>query len=136
MKEYTVGISDHTPSLVIPAVAVAMGAKIVEKHITLDRNQDGPDHGHSLTPSEFGEMVRFIRAIEMAGEHHSDGPQPCENKWFRRSLHLARDVKSGEVLAREDIIIQRPADGASPDELEGWIGKTAVRDCLKGEPLC
>jgi sialic acid synthase SpsE len=134
MKEHIVGISDHTLSVSIPAVAVAMGAQIVEKHFTINRGQAGPDHKHSLTIPEFEEMVRLIRQVERAKEHHSDGPQECELSGFRRSLHFARDVGKGETLGPDDIIIQRPADGASPEDLEEWVGRVAERDYKKGEP--
>ncbi len=137
MKERAIGISDHTLNVSLPAVAVAMGAKIVEKHFTLDRNREGPDHGHSLNPAEFADMVRLVRDVEAAMIYVADGPAECEREAYlnRRSLHAARNIVVGQVMKRADIISQRPADGDAPNRLNEWVGHVATRDYQKGEPL-
>ncbi len=137
MKERVIGTSDHTLSISLPAIAVAMGAKIVEKHFTLDRNQEGPDHGHSLNPDEFLQMVCLIRDVEVAMGRMADGPAECEREAYhnRRSLHAARNIVVGQMMKRVDIISQRPADGDAPSGLNEWVGYVATRDYQKGEPL-
>ena len=127
-----VGYSDHTLGFEVPIAAVALGAKIIEKHFTLDRNLPGPDHRASLEPSELKAMVSSIRNIELAIS--GDGlkkPSPSEvkNKEIaRKSIHTARTLKKGTILSKDDLITLRPGDGISPMKWTEVLGKTLVND--------
>jgi N-acetylneuraminate synthase len=126
-----VGYSDHTPGIEIPVAAVAMGASIIEKHFTLDRNMPGPDHKASLEPDELKAMVRSIRNIESA---FGDGvKRPMKNEEdtrsiSRRSLVTTRDIRTGEIISSNDIAIKRPGNGIPPEFKEIIIGMQAKHD--------
>lgn len=130
-KEFNlnVGYSDHTDGILVPVAAVAMGATVIEKHFTLDREMDGPDHKASLEPNELSEMVRQIRQIEVClgtGEKKpSDNELPVRDL-VRRSITLASDIPANKPLREEDIILLRPGTGIPPKELEKVLGR-----CLK-----
>ena len=136
------GLSDHTPSIAVPAIAVSHGASIIEKHLTLDRKQQGSDHHYALEPAEFALMVRGIREAEamMQGGYH-DGPSMQERAStfrLRRSVHAARDIAPGAMICAEDLVVQRPSDGARPCDMERLIGVTVTKDggYRKGEGIC
>ena len=127
-----VGYSDHTLGIEIPIAAVAMGAKVIEKHFTLDRNLPGPDHRASLEPSELKAMVSSIRNIEFAisgdGEK-KPSPSEVKNKEIaRKSIHTACNLKKGTILSKDHLITLRPGDGISPMKWTEVIGKTLVND--------
>ena len=126
-----VGYSDHTPGIEIPIAAVALGATVIEKHLTLDRNLPGPDHKASLEPGEFAAMVRAIRNIELALGDGIKRPSPSEIKnkpIARKSLVAARAIRAGEPFTQENITAKRPGTGISPMRWDDVIGKAARRD--------
>jgi N,N'-diacetyllegionaminate synthase len=134
-----VGYSDHTKGIEVPVAAVALGAKVIEKHFTLDRNFPGPDHAASLEPDELKAMVQAIRNIEKAISG-SGIKQPSESEKpnipvARKSLHLSEELKEGEVLTAEHLIALRPGDGISPMDIEKVIGKRVNRFIEAGTKL-
>lgn len=135
----TVGYSDHTLGDHIPVAAVAMGAKVIEKHYTLSRNMKGPDHSFAIEPTELKEMVFKIREIEQAfGDGIKNGPRAEEKEFFenaRRSIIAARDIKAGEVINNEDIIIKRPNYGIHPAMINIVIGRVAKDNIMADEPI-
>ena len=128
-----VGYSDHTLGIEVPIAAVAMGAICIEKHFTLDRAADGPDHRASLEPDELREMVAAIRNIEVALGDGIKRPSDSERPNIaiaRKSVHTSRALPAGHVLTEGDLVMLRPGDGISPmrlDELLGKALKGAVR---------
>ena len=131
-----VGYSDHTQGIEVSISAVAMGAPVVEKHFTLDRNFPGPDHQASLEPAELKAMVTAIRNIKVA---LGDGikrltPSEARNKPIvRKSLVASQAIKVGEVFTAENIATKRPGTGISPMRWDEVLGKTAQRDFLADE---
>lgn len=126
-----VGYSDHTPGIEVPIAAVALGAEVIEKHFTLDRNMEGPDHKASLEPAELKQMVAAIRNIEQALGDGVKKPSTSELKnksIVRKSIVAIRHIKQGETLTAENIGIKRPGNGISPIRWDEIIGKTATRD--------
>ena len=128
----SVGYSDHTMGIEIPIAAVAMGARVIEKHFTLDRTLPGPDHKASLEPKELIEMVSAIRNIEeaLSGSGKKE-PSLSEQKNIniaRKSIHTKNDLKKGSKLKEEDLIPLRPGDGISPMEWEKVVGKELLVD--------
>ena len=123
-----VGYSDHTLGIEVPIAAVALGAKIIEKHFTLDRTLPGPDHVASLEPNELKEMVKAIRNIELAlsgdGEKKPSESETKNIAIARKSIHLSKDLLKGHIITDADIVSLRPGDGISPMEWENIIGKT------------
>lgn len=133
-----VGYSDHTLGIEIPIAAVAMGAKVIEKHFTLDKNMEGPDHKASLEPNELKAMVTAIRNIEMAMGDGIKRPSHSELKnkpTVRKSIVAARDVKKGEIFSEENIIAKRPDTGISPMRWDDVVGKMAKKDYKQDEPI-
>jgi N-acetylneuraminate synthase len=134
-----VGYSDHTLGIEVPIAAVALGATVIEKHFTMDRNMEGPDHRASLEPAELTAMVSAIRNIEKAV--NGDGvkkasPSEEKNKAIaRKSIHISRAVKAGELLTAGDLITLRPGTGISPMEWDKIIGKKAAVDLPEGHLL-
>jgi N,N'-diacetyllegionaminate synthase len=126
-----VGLSDHTLGLEIALAAVARGAAIVEKHLTLDKNLPGPDHRASLEPVEMAAMVRGIRNIEAALGDGVKRPMPSEldtRRVARKSLVAARALRAGEELVKDAVAVKRPGTGISPAELERALGRRVRRD--------
>lgn len=126
-----VGYSDHTLGIEVPVAAVSLGAKVIEKHYTLDKNMEGPDHRASLDPIELKQMVNAIRNIELAMGDGIKKPSPSEIKnknLARRSVHILKGVQQGQILTEKDIIMKRPGDGISPMLLDLVIGKKVKRD--------
>lgn len=131
-----VGYSDHTQGIHIPIAAVAMGAKVIEKHFTLDKNMEGPDHKASLEPHELKEMVRCIRDIEKAlgnGIKQESESEKKNKPIARKSIVANRTIKAGEVFSEENLYVKRPANGLSPMEWDNVIGKIAKRDFEEDE---
>jgi N-acetylneuraminate synthase/N,N'-diacetyllegionaminate synthase len=134
-----VGYSDHTLGIEVPIAAVAMGASVIEKHFTLDRNLPGPDHRASLEPDELKAMVDAIRNIELAiSGHGRKEPSQSEipNKGIaRKSLHLHGGLKKGDILGESHLIALRPGDGISPMHWGQVIGRSLNRDLEAGSKL-
>ncbi len=131
------GLSDHSLGPAAPIAAVALGASLIEKHLTLARADGGPDAGFSLEPDEFAAMVRDVRAAwEGLGDGRS-APAACEasSRRCRRSLYVVRDVAAGERLTRDAVRSIRPALGLEPRHLGAVLGRPALRDLKRGEPL-
>ncbi len=129
------GWSDHTPGIELPIGAVALGASIVEKHLTLDRTMPGPDHAASLEPDAFAAMTAAIRAVEPALGTGDKRPVEAElrvARVARRSLHWTRDLALGEVVAEEDLVALRPATGLSPARLRDVVGRRTARAVRAG----
>lgn len=126
-----VGYSDHTRGIEVPVAAVALGAKVIEKHFTLDRNMDGPDHKASLEPDELAQMVRSIRHIEAAlgdGRKRVSNSERKNIPIARKSLVAARPIRKGERFSEENITVKRPGDGLSPMLYDMVLGLEAPRD--------
>lgn len=131
------GLSDHTMGPTLPMVATALGAKVIEKHITLARSDGGPDSAFSLEPDEFAQMVRVVRDVEAALGEAVFEPSPGEHRSrdFRRSLYVVADIKQGEAFTPENIRSIRPALGLHTRHYETVLGKTAAQDIAAGTPL-
>ena len=127
-----IGYSDHTLGIEVPIAAVALGATVIEKHFTLDKNMNGPDHKASLEPLELKKMVEAIRNIEAAISGNGiKEPSFSESKNLiiaRKSIHTNRIIQKGEVIKFEDLIMLRPGDGISPMNLSLVVGKKASRE--------
>lgn len=133
-----VGYSDHTKGIHIPIAAAAMGARVIEKHFTLDRNMEGPDHKASLEPDELKEMIAAIRDIENALGDGIKRPSSSEKSNMliaRKSLVAAREIKKGEVFSEENVMAKRPGNGISPMRWDEILGQRALRDYQKDELL-
>ncbi|MDN3513528.1 MAG: N-acetylneuraminate synthase [Candidatus Brocadia sp.] len=131
-----VGYSDHTPGIDIPVAAVALGAAIIEKHFTLDRNMEGPDHKASLEPRELANMVKAIRNIEKAlgSGIKKVSPSEANNKAIgRKSIVASKDIKKGDFFTRHNITAKRPGNGISPMEWYRVIGRKAARSFSQDE---
>tara|TARA_B110001469_G_C9647825_1_gene328570 strand:- start:3179 stop:4201 length:1023 start_codon:yes stop_codon:yes gene_type:complete len=131
----SIGYSDHTLGIEVPIAAVAMGAQVIEKHFTLDRNMKGPDHRASLEPHELKEMVKSIRNIEKAISGNGVKEASCSEKKniyiARKSIHLSKDLKSGSTITEKNIIALRPGDGICPMNWEKVIGLKVNTDLNK-----
>ena len=132
-----VGLSDHTLGIAVPVAAVALGACIIEKHITLSRSIPGPDSAFSLEPNEFRAMVDAVRTAEEAlGEiSYKVSEREAKSRVFRRSLFVVRDVQKGEVFTEENVRSIRPGYGLSPRHLKDVLGRRAAQDIQQGIPL-
>lgn len=131
-----VGYSDHTLGIEVPIAAVALGATVIEKHFTLDKNMEGPDHKASLEPDELKAMVRAIRNIEKAMGDGIKKPSPSEEKnkeIVRKSIVAKTTIKKGDVFTEDNLDIKRPGNGISPIFWDLLIGKVAKRDYDKDE---
>ena len=125
-----VGYSDHTKGIEISVAAVAMGATVIEKHFTLDRNLPGPDHRASLEPYEFRQMISAIRNIENAMGDGIKRPTASEKKnrlVARKSIVACRPISKGETFTAENLTVKRPGTGISPMEWDEVLGKNASR---------
>jgi sialic acid synthase SpsE len=127
-----IGYSDHTLGIEIPIAAVSLGASIIEKHFTLDKNLPGPDHAASLEPNELKKMTDSIRNIELAlsgsGMKEPSKSEMKNIKIARKSIHLSEDLKAGTILSENNLIALRPGDGISPMEWDNIIGKKLIND--------
>jgi len=137
-KEFDVevGYSDHTLGIEVDIAAVAMGASCIEKHFTLDKTMDGPDHKASLEPEELKAMVLAIRNIEKALGGDEKKPSPSESaniKVVRKSIVASQNIKKGDLLTNENIAAKRPGGGISPMQWDKVIGKVASKDYNENE---
>lgn len=126
-----VGYSDHTKGILVPVAAVALGAKVIEKHFTLDRNLPGPDHKASLEPHELAELVKAVRATELVlgnGEKRAADAEIGNMAVARKSIVAARDICAGEILTEDNIAVKRPGNGISPMEWDKVLGTRASRN--------
>jgi len=132
-----VGLSDHTLGIAVPVVAVALGAKIIEKHFILDRSLGGPDAAFSLEPHEFKAMIEEVRRVEKAlGEvSYELTDQMKKSREFSRSLFIVEDVKKGETFTEKNVSSIRPGFGLHPRYIKDVLGKKAARTVSKGTPL-
>ena len=132
-----VGLSDHTMTSVTAISAVALGATIIEKHITMRRSDGGPDGAFSLEPHEFALMVRDIREASDAIGSARFGPSPSEVKSlkFRRSLRAVSEIRAGERITSHNVRSVRPAGGLMPDDFASIDGSIAARDIAIGDPI-
>ena len=132
-----IGYSDHTLGTEIPVAAVAMGAKIIEKHFTLDRQLSGPDHKASLEPEELTAMVKSIRNVEAALGDGIKRPNPSELETMiaaRKSLVASKDLEKNQLLRPEDVCIKRPGNGLQPSLMSIVVGKK-LRKCVRKDEL-
>lgn len=134
-----VGYSDHTLGDHIACSAVSMGAKVIEKHFTLNKNMKGPDHAFAIEPKELSIMVQKIRDVELAiGDGIKNGPRPDEMEHYekaRRSIIAKREIRIGEIIKDEDLIIKRPGSGIHPSHISLVVGRKAQKDILADEPI-
>ncbi|QQR38405.1 N-acetylneuraminate synthase [Devosia rhizoryzae] len=133
-----VGYSDHTQGIIVPPIAVASGALVIEKHITLDRTMAGPDHGASLEPGELKSMIESIARVEAIVGDGRKEPRPAEleaRSLVRRGVKAARDLDVGTVLGEHDCVLLRPATGISPADFTLLPGKRLKRSVKAGDPL-
>jgi N-acetylneuraminate synthase len=131
-----VGYSDHSAGIEIPIAAVARGATLIEKHFTLDKHMEGPDHKASLEPSELKAMVSAIRNVELAIGDGVKGPRPSEikNKAIaRKSLVAAKDIAEGEMFTEENLQVKRPGNGLSPYNFWELLGQKSTASYQEGE---
>jgi len=133
-----VGFSDHSEGWIAAVQALALGAKVIEKHFTLDKSLPGPDHWFSSSPEEMEELVCQIRDAEKrmgcAALKPADSELAVRNEW-RLGLVWNRDIKKGDVIKNEDVTIKKPAHGLLPKQLDDLIGLAVARDCCKGKSI-
>jgi N,N'-diacetyllegionaminate synthase len=127
------GLSDHTKGLAVPIAAAALGAAFIEKHVTLDRTMEGPDHPFAIEPDELRELVAAVReAGEAIGDGRKDGPSEEERTEMytlaRRSLIATRDLPAGTVLEADMVTVKRPGYGIAPKHLDVVLGRPLRRD--------
>lgn len=133
-----VGYSDHTLGPTVALAAVALGAGVIEKHLTLDRAMPGPDHAASMEPADFADLVRRIRVIETAlgdGIKRPTAGEYAIRDVARRSVTLVADKKAGEALQADDLALLRPGDGVPPRAIAEVVGRVLVRDLESGTTL-
>ena len=133
-----VGYSDHTQGIEIPIAAVAMNACIIEKHFTLDRSMEGPDHKASLEPDELKAMVQAVRNVEQALGNGKKEPSPSELgniSVVRKSIVAKCGIKKGDTFTEDNLTVKRPGNGISPMRWYEMIGKQAERDFAEDEPV-
>lgn len=131
LRPAAVGYSDHTCGIEVPVAAVALGARVIEKHFTLDKSLPGPDHKASLDPAELAAMVSAIRHTELALGSDTKTVSPSERpniEIARKSIVAARDIRAGETFTEENITVKRPGNGISPIFWDDVLGLKAARD--------
>lgn len=131
-----VGYSDHTPGIEVPIAAAALGAVMIEKHFTLDRSMEGPDHKASLEPEELAAMIKAVRHIEAALGNREKTVSPSEAKnrdIARKSIVARRAIARGEVFTEENLTVKRPGGGVSPMRWFEVLGAAAARDFAEDE---
>lgn len=131
------GLSDHTLGIAVPVAAVALGACIVEKHMTISRKTPGPDSAFSLEPDEFKTMVDSIRTAESAlgNVHYGVGAREAKSRVFRRSLFIVQDIQAGEPFSEANVRSIRPGYGLHTRHLGEVLGRRASQDIQRGTPL-
>ncbi len=136
MLQKPVGYSDHTVGIEVPIAAAALGAVVIEKHFTLDKQLPGPDHKASLEPDELAHMVQAIRNIEKSlgdGKKKRTHSEEKNCKAARKSIVAKRDIKAGEIFSEDSITVKRPGNGISPMKWYALIGQAAQRDYKEDE---
>jgi N,N'-diacetyllegionaminate synthase len=131
-----IGYSDHTLGFVAPIIAVTLGAEIIEKHITLDKKMNGPDHKASLDCKEFKNMCNYIRKYELMAGNGIKKIQKCEKKNFivaRKSIVARNDINKGDLFSLKNLAVKRPAGGLSPTKYFKLIGKKSSKNYRKDE---
>ena len=134
--EIDIGYSDHTQGIEVPIAAVALGATIIEKHFTLDKNLPGPDHKASLEPYELAAMIKAVRNIENALGKGIKKPTQSEKEnllVIRKSIVAAKDIAVGEKFTKSNLTVKRPGKGVSPMEWDNIVGKTAEKAYTEDE---
>jgi N-acetylneuraminate synthase len=134
--DVNIGYSDHTKGIEIPISAVALGATVIEKHFTLDKNMQGPDHKASLEPHELKKMVKSIRNVESALGDGIKRLAESEKKNIsiaRKSIIAKRDIKKGEIFTQENLTVKRPGNGISPMKWFEILGQEAIKDFKEDE---
>ena len=138
-QEYgcVMGLSDHTMGSAVAVASVALGARMIEKHLTLKRSDGGPDGAFSMEPQEFAELVKNVRMVEKAlgSKEYKLTPVQETEREGARSLFIVKDIKQGEELTSENIRSIRPGNGLPPVEYDNVVGKRASHDLFRGEPL-
>jgi N-acetylneuraminate synthase len=132
-----VGLSDHTPGIAVSVAAVALGAVLIEKHLTISRATGGPDSAFSLEPDEFKALVEAVRSAEKSlGEvHYGVSPREARTRPYRRSLFVVSEVRRGDLFTEENVRSIRPANGLHPRHLPEILGRHAARDIETGTPM-
>jgi len=132
-----IGLSDHTLGIGVPIASVALGACLIEKHVTLDRTDGGVDSAFSLEPSELASLVVESERAWQALGSTTIGPTEAEQEGlrFRRSLYVVADVQAGDLVTEENVRSIRPTGGLAPDAIGATLGRTFRRDAAKGTPL-
>lgn len=133
-----IGYSDHTKGIEVPIAAVALGATVIEKHFTLDKNMEGPDHKASLEPDELKAMVNAIRNIEQAlgSGHKTISPSERKNiEIARKSIVAACPIKAGELLTEENLMVKRPGNGINPMRWNEVVGTRAIQNYNEEDPI-
>lgn len=133
-----VGYSDHTMGLWASTAAVSLGARVIEKHLTLDNKMSGPDHSASLNPQDFSELVRCIRWVEQGlgtPEKRVTSSEVANRALVRKSIVAKHPIKKGKIFVAEDLTVKRPQDGLSPMEWDHVIGTAAVQDFATDETI-
>lgn len=139
-KEFNlpVGYSDHTLGILIPTLAIGMGASVIEKHFTLDKQLSGPDHAASMTPTEMSDMVQAIRHAESAlgtGEKKPAANELPIRELVRRSVTLKKQLAAGSLISKDDLVLLRPGNGISPADLPKVIGARLALNLPAGSTL-
>jgi N-acetylneuraminate synthase/N,N'-diacetyllegionaminate synthase len=137
--EVNIGYSDHTLGIEVPIAAVALGANVIEKHFTLDKNMEGPDHKASLDPFELKQMVKSIRNIESAlsgsGIKEPSNSELKNIQIARKSIHINKTLEKGHILQKEDLIMMRPGDGISPMDIDLYLYKKIATNLPEGHKI-
>ena len=132
--DYPIGFSDHSPDNTMSVVARVLGAVLFEKHFTLDKNMDGPDHSISLDPDNFSDLKTKLMAVdEGLLEHTIDRPDFSIEQAARRSLYAAKDLKKDTIISKDMIVVIRPGIGISPEYLPIFLNRKLKRDLKKGD---
>ncbi|MGZ4117687.1 MAG: N-acetylneuraminate synthase family protein, partial [Bacteroidia bacterium] len=135
----TVGYSDHTEGTEVSVAAVALGARIIEKHFTLDKKLPGPDHQASLDPEELTLFVKQIRNVEKAlsgnGKKEIQSSETEIKKVVTKGIYLNKDISQGEIIKEEDLAFKRPVRGISADQSDKIVNKKTTKALFKGEPV-
>jgi N-acetylneuraminate synthase len=132
-----VGLSDHTLGIGVSIAAVSLGATVIERHITMDRSEGGPDAAFSLEPGELASLVaEAVAAAQAIGSSEwATIDSEDESRRLKRSLYVVRNCKAGEILSEEDVRSIRPAGGLEPKYLDDVLGRRLVREVSRGTPL-
>lgn len=136
--QVSTGLSDHSPGIEVPIAAAALGASVIEKHFTLDRNMPGPDHKASLEPHELKQMVQAIRHIELAmgsGDKVASASEQGNRSVARKRIVAARDISAGEVFSESNLTLKRSDQGCFAQQWDQLIGKVASKDYQLGEGI-